>query len=128
MQASEFENYRCWSNGAEGRMYSEKIRWSLVRFGSKSVHTSEISRPASPCLPCRSGWGWGRGIARWGLKPKVWPSKCLCAECAGLPAGPAGRRAGITAVPSRPGPASLRPEADPATFQRVLDFSLVWAV
>ena len=76
------------------------------------------------------GMGWGRGIARWGLKPKVWPSKCLCAECdcAGLPAGPAGRRAGITAVPSRPGPASPRPEADPATFQRVQDFGLVWAV
>ena len=46
------------------------------------------------------GMGWRRGIARWGLKLKVWPSKCLCAECAGLPAGPAGRRAGITAAPS----------------------------
>ena len=89
-------------------MYSEKICLSLVRFGSKSVNTSEISIPAASCLPCRSGWG-GGGVSHAGGSNR----RCgrRNASALSVQACQRGRRAAaLGSPPSRPVPAQLAPD------------------
>ena len=82
--------------------------WGLVRLGLVPNQFRLRKYVAGRSLFAMSvglGWGWGSGITRWAQTAGV------PLHCAGLPAGPADRRAGITAVPSRSG--------DPSAPERV---------